>query len=83
MWRLANPLIVIALAMSSNKTWHEWEDAVNSLEKIAMKMWSKRIDPFPLLKISYDRLPSEYEKVLHLLLSAYPLLVGHGFDRGI
>ncbi|XP_020245082.1 LOW QUALITY PROTEIN: probable disease resistance protein At1g12290 [Asparagus officinalis] len=56
-------IVLIARAMSANKTWQEWEVAVNSLERIGIQeMWSKGEDPFPLLKVSYDRLPDDNVK---------------------
>ena len=66
-------LVIIAQAMSGNKTWQEWEVSINSLNRIGIQeVWSSGADPFPLLKVSYDHLPNDTVKKCFLSCALWP-----------
>ena len=65
-------LITVGRAMTCKKTPHEWKHAIRVLKESASEFSTMGDKVFPLLKFSYDNLPSETIKSCFLYCALFP-----------
>ncbi|TQD70633.1 hypothetical protein C1H46_043834 [Malus baccata] len=65
-------LITVGRAMASKKTPQEWNHAIQVLKRSASEFSGMGDEVFPLLKFSYDNLPSEKARSCFLYCALFP-----------
>ncbi|GMH01084.1 hypothetical protein Nepgr_002923 [Nepenthes gracilis] len=84
-------LITLGRATACKKSPQEWSHVITTLKKSALEFPGMDVAVLPLLKFSYDSLPSETLKTCLLRLALYPenaainqrRLIGQWFEEGL